>query len=313
MKWEDLRRSKNVEDRRGTSNSSLGRGGGQSSSGSGMGGLFNLLFLLPGKSKWIVIGIILISLLGGGSFFGGLGDLTNTGVNNSISVNEQAQTSDQGVTDDEFEFVSAVLASTEDFWHQEFSENSLTYDEPDMVIYEDGTATDGCGFGSAQAGPFYCPADQTVYIDLSFWRDLSQNYGAPGDFAMAYVIAHEVGHHVQNEIGIMDEYQLAIRNVSESQRNELNVRLELQADYLAGAWAKYAEEQGLLEAGDINEALQAAFAVGDDTIQERAYGRVVPDSFTHGSAEQRQGWFMYGFQEGDLQHADTFSTYLDFE
>lgn len=313
MKWEDLRRSRNVQDRRGQSGSSFGRGGGQRSSGSGMGGLLQLLFLMPGKGKWVIIAIILFSLLGGGSLLGGLGDSSNSGMNNSISVKQEVETSNQGVTDSEFEFVSAVLASTEDFWHQEFSDNNLNYTEADMVIYDDGIATDGCGFGSAQAGPFYCPADETVYIDLSFWRDLSHNYGAPGDFAMAYVIAHEVGHHVQNEIGVMDEYQAALRNLSDGQKNELNVRLELQADYLAGAWAKYAQEQGLLEAGDVNEALQAAFAVGDDTIQERAYGRVVPDSFTHGSAEQRQAWFMYGLEHGDLENSDTYSTYFDFE
>lgn len=314
MKWEDLRRSKNVQDRRGQSGGSgRYRGGSRSSMG---GGLLNLLFLIPGKGKWIVLAFILFSVVGGGAL-GGFGDLLGgNNMNhptNEIQVNNEAQQSETGVTDDEFNFVSSVLASTEDFWNESFSTENMTYDEPGMVIYEGGTATSGCGFGSSQAGPFYCPADANVYIDLSFWRDLSQQYGAPGDFAMAYVVAHEVGHHIQNEIGVMDEYNELRRRLSETEANELNVRLELQADYFAGAWAKYAQEEGLLESGDINEALQAAFAVGDDTIQERATGRVVPDSFTHGSAEQRQAWFMRGFEYGDFEHGDTFNTYLENE
>ena len=314
MKWEDLRRSKNVQDRRGQSGGSgRNRGGSRSSMG---GGLLNLLFLIPGKGKWVVLAVILFSVLGGGAL-GGFGDLLGgNNMNqptNEIQVNNEAQQSETGVTDDEFNFVSSVLASTEDFWNESFSTENMTYDEPGMVIYEGGTATSGCGFGSSQAGPFYCPADANVYIDLSFWRDLSQQYGAPGDFAMAYVVAHEVGHHIQNEIGVMDEYNELRRRLSETEANELNVRLELQADYFAGVWAKYAQEEGLLESGDINEALQAAFAVGDDMIQERATGRVVPDSFTHGSAEQRQAWFMRGFEYGDFEHGDTFNTYLENE
>lgn len=314
MKWEDLRRSKNVQDRRGQSGGSgRSRGGSRSSMG---GGLLNLLFLIPGKGKWVVLAVILFSVLGGGAL-GGFGDLLGgNNMNqptNEIQVNNEAQQSETGVTDDEFNFVSSVLASTEDFWNESFSTENMTYDEPGMVIYEGGTATSGCGFGSSQAGPFYCPADANVYIDLSFWRDLSQQYGAPGDFAMAYVVAHEVGHHIQNEIGVMDEYNEVRQTLSETEANELNVRLELQADYFAGVWAKYAQEEGLLESGDINEALQAAFAVGDDTIQERATGRVVPDSFTHGSAEQRQAWFMRGFEYGDFEHGDTFNTYLENE
>ncbi|XJS10404.1 neutral zinc metallopeptidase [Aerococcaceae bacterium WGS1372] len=316
MKWEDLRRSKNVQDRRGQSSGSFGRGGSRGSSGGGMGGLFNLLFLIPGKGKWIILAIMLISIIGGGA---GLGDLfggTNTNVNepnSGIQVNNEAQTSEEDVTDSEYQFVSAVLASTEDYWREAFQAKNATYSEPGMVIYSGGTATSGCGFGSSQAGPFYCPADENIYIDLSFWRELSQKYGAPGDFAMAYVIAHEVGHHIQNELGVMNEYNEVRQTLSKSQANQLNVRLELQADYFAGVWAKYAEEQGLLETGDIEEALQAAFAVGDDTIQEKSMGRTVPDSFTHGTAEQRQGWFMRGYEYGDFEHGDTFNEYLDFE
>lgn len=313
MKWEDLRRSKNVQDRRGQSTGgSFGRGG-SSAGGGGMGGLFNLLFLMPGAGKWIILAILLFTVIGGGA---GLGDLlggTDTSVDTGITVNQQNQADEADVTDDEYNFVSAVLASTEDYWNEAFQAANESYTEPGMVIYSGGTATSGCGFGSSQAGPFYCPADENVYIDLSFWRELSQKYGAPGDFAMAYVIAHEVGHHVQNELGVMSQYNDVRQRMSETDANELNVRLELQADYFAGVWTKYAEEEGLLETGDIEEALQAAFAVGDDTIQERTMGRTVPDSFTHGTAEQRQAWFMRGYQYGDFEHGDTFKEYLDFE
>lgn len=317
MKWEDLRRSRNVQDRRDQSTSNYGRGGSRNTSSSGMGGLINLLFFMPGKGKWIVLAIILMSLIGGGT---GLGDLfggINSNVNepnSSVQVNHDGQQStEEDVTDSEYQFVSAVLASTEDYWREAFQAENANYSEPDMVIYSGGTATSGCGFGSSQAGPFYCPADETIYIDLSFWRELSQKYGAPGDFAMAYVIAHEVGHHIQNELGVMDEYNEVRQTLSKSRANQLNVRLELQADYFAGVWAKYAEGEGLLEAGDIEEALQAAFAVGDDTIQEQTMGRTVPDSFTHGTAQQRQGWFMRGFEYGDFDHGDTFNEYLEFE
>ena len=192
-------------------------------------------------------------------------------------------------------------------WTQEFKKEGLTYNPPTLVIYDRQTQTGGCGVGSASAGPFYCPADNKVYIDLTFYQELSTKYQAAGDFAMAYVIAHEVGHHVQNELGTMRSYQQKRQSLSEKAANALNVRLELQADYYAGAWANYVEGQGLLEVGDIEEAMNAAHAVGDDTLQEAAYGTTVPDSFTHGTSEQRQKWFMRGFQYGDLQHGDTFS------
>lgn len=317
MKWEDLRRSTNVEDRRGQSSSPFGRGGGNlRGGGSGIGSLLQLLLFMPGKSKFLIIGLLLLMLFGGG-IFGGLGggnSSSNSGAINGPISSEVSQQAEGGQpTDAEFNFASSVLASTEDFWNQQFQAYGETYNEPSMVIYEGGTNTSGCGYGSSQVGPFYCPADDTIYIDLSFWRELSNKYGAPGDFAMAYVISHEVGHHVQNELGIMDSYNQQRSRLSQRDANELNVRLELQADYFAGAWARYAAELGILEEGDIEEALQAAYAVGDDTIQERAYGHTVPDSFTHGTAEQRQSWFMEGFKYADFEHADTFNRYLDFE
>lgn len=202
--------------------------------------------------------------------------------------------------------MSKVLGTTEDFWTQEFANNGYTYDAPTLVFYTDQTQT-GCGTGSAQAGPFYCSADRKIYIDTSFYQELSNKYNAAGDFAMAYVIAHEVGHHVQNELGTLGAYHQKRAQLSDKEGNALNVRLELQADYYAGAWAKYVEGQGLLDIGDIEEAMNAAHAVGDDTLQQEAYGRTVPDSFTHGTSAQRKKWFDLGYTHGDLAHGDTFS------
>ena len=296
MKLDDLKQSNRVEDRRGQSSPSFGGSG-----GNGMGGLLLQLLLSRGKGKWIIIGILLLSFFVGG---GQLGDLI--GLNSYQSSYEKNYTPST-VSDEDAVFISKVFASTEEFWTQEFEKEGLTYHPPTLVIYDQATETGGCGVGSASAGPFYCPADNKVYIDLTFYQELSTKYQAAGDFAMAYVIAHEVGHHVQNELGTMDTYNQKRQGLSEKAANALNVRLELQADYYAGAWANYVEGQGLLEVGDIQEALKAAHAVGDDTLQEAAYGTTVPDSFTHGTSEQRQKWFMRGYQYGDLRHGDTFS------
>ena len=296
MKLDDLKQSNRVEDRRGQSGPSFGGSG-----GNGMGGLLLQLLLSRGKGKWIIIGILLLSFFVGG---GQLGDLI--GLNSYQSSYEKNYTPST-VSDEDAVFISKVFASTEEFWTQEFEKEGLTYHPPTLVIYDQATETGGCGVGSASAGPFYCPADNKVYIDLTFYQELSTKYQAAGDFAMAYVIAHEVGHHVQNELGTMRSYQQKRQGLSEKAANALNVRLELQADYYAGAWANYVEGQGLLEVGDIQEALKAAHAVGDDTLQEAAYGTTVPDSFTHGTSEQRQKWFMRGYQYGDLRHGDTFS------
>jgi len=206
------------------------------------------------------------------------------------------------------DFVAVVLADTEDVWHSQFrAQLGETYQEPNLVLFSDGVES-ACGFAQSAVGPFYCPGDGKVYLDLDFFRSLHERFGAPGDFAQAYVIAHEVGHHVQNLLGISGKVHQAQRGRSEAEANALSVMLELQADCLAGLWANHAQEtKQILEAGDIEEALGAASAVGDDTLQQRARGRVAPDSFTHGTSEQRQRWFRIGFQEGRLEACDTFN------
>jgi predicted metalloprotease len=290
MKWKGGRRSSNVEDRRGSGGFSTG--GGLGMSGMAGGGIFGIIIM------------IIIALFGGGDLFGGGGstptETPQTGVTETSNKTE----------DEMAEFVSVVLAYTEDSWTQEFANNNLEYVEPTLVLFT-GQVQSACGVAGSQVGPFYCPADQKLYIDLSFYDQLSQEYGASGDFAMAYVVAHEVGHHVQNLLGIMDQVQSARNQLSETEYNELNVRLELQADYLAGVWANYVQEKGVLEEGDFEEALQAAFAVGDDTLQKQYQGYVVPDSFTHGTSEQRMRWFTKGFEKGDLSGGDTFNIGYD--
>ncbi|HEY3167985.1 MAG TPA: neutral zinc metallopeptidase, partial [Candidatus Binatia bacterium] len=217
--------------------------------------------------------------------------------------------SQQSVGQDEMrQFVARVLGSTERTWSEIFRAAGRTYDKPTLVLFSD-TVQSACGFAQAAAGPFYCGPDQKVYIDLSFYRDLRQRFQAPGDFAQAYVIAHEVGHHVQNLLGIMTKVQsLQSRAGSKSEANALSVRLELQADCLAGIWASYANrERNILEQGDVEEGLNAASQIGDDRMQKRAQGYVVPEGFTHGSAEQRVRWFRRGIESADLKQCDTFS------
>lgn len=317
MKWEDLRKSRNIRDRRGQSggrNSMPNFGGGTNRSG-GMGSsLIWLLLGSRGRGKWIIIAVLAFMLIGGGG--SGLFDL---GLNSDNNVSQTQRQQDALVndslaadtTDAEYDFLSAVLGSTEDFWVEEFERYGLEYRYPTLVVFSGSVETQGCGFGTTQVGPFYCPADETLYIDLQFYRDLTTQYKAPGDFAMAYVVAHEVGHHVQNLLGTMDEFNSARQRLSENQANALTVRLELQADYFAGVWARYVEGEGLLERGDIQEAMQAAHSVGDDTLQEAAYGRVMPDSFTHGTSEQRQEWFTRGFENGTIEGGDTFNASID--
>jgi predicted metalloprotease len=205
------------------------------------------------------------------------------------------------------EFVARVLGSTERTWEQIFRAAGQTYQKPTLVLFSDAVES-ACGFGQAAAGPFYCGADQKLYIDLSFYRDLRQRFHAPGDFAQAYVIAHEVGHHVQNLLGIMRKVQSLQSRSGERDANALSVRLELQADCLAGIWANHAHrERNILEQGDIEEGLNAAAQIGDDRMQKRAQGYVVPEGFTHGSAQQRVQWFRRGIESGDLKQCDTFS------
>lgn len=301
MKTDHLRKSKNIEDRRGQSGSLSGGNYGRQGGMSGGNILLPLLFSRMGWKGKLLLLLLLLVFAGGG-----MGNLLGGDAGYSPYQSTQVSTPASDVTDEEAEFVSKVLASTEDFWTEEFRQYGRTYNAPKLVFYTDQTHT-ACGVGQASSGPFYCSADRTVYLDMSFYRELTTKYRAKGDFAMAYVIAHEVGHHVQNELGIMSQYARSRQGMSEKQANELTVRLELQADYYAGAWAKYVDGLGYLEAGDIEEAMAAAHAVGDDTLQKEAYGRVVPDSFTHGTSEQRKRWFDRGYQYGDIEHGDTFN------
>jgi predicted metalloprotease len=205
------------------------------------------------------------------------------------------------------EFVKVVLKDTEDVWNKLFQEQGSTYQEPVLVLFS-GMDQSACGSASAAMGPFYCPADSKVYIDLSFYNDLQNRFGAPGDFAMAYVVAHEVGHHVQHLLGITDKVHGLRSRLSEEENNRMSVKLELQADFLAGVWAHHAQQlNNILEPGDIEEALTAANAIGDDRLQKQSQGYVVPDAFTHGTSEQRMHWFKKGFETGDMEQGDTFS------
>jgi len=227
-----------------------------------------------------------IQLPGGGGFGGG------------------ATTPEQ---DELAKLIGVVLADTEDVWHELFQQQGRTYRDPKMVLFS-GSTDSGCGYASSAVGPFYCPADQTVYVDLDFFQEMKRRFGAPGDFAQAYVIAHEVGHHVQNLLGISDQVHAERERLSETEYNQLSVRLELQADFLAGVWAHHAQRtKDILEQGDVDEALRAASAIGDDTLQKQSQGHVVPDAFTHGTSAQRKKWFKLGFQTGDMKQGDTFN------
>jgi len=280
MLWRGQRESGNVEDERGS-----GGGGGRIVLGGGIG---------------TVILVVLYLLLGG--------DPQALFNSQQAQLPQTAQYDSQTSPRDEAsKFVSVVLADTEDAWHAIFRQMGREYEEPKLVLFTDMIQS-GCGFASGATGPFYCPEDRRVYIDLGFFRQLQDRLGAGGDFAEAYVIAHEVGHHVQNLLGITDRVQAARRRVSEAEYNRLSVRLELQADFLAGVWARYADRvKHVVEAGDIEEAMRAASAVGDDRLQYRSRGYVVPDSFTHGTSEQRARWFRRGYETGDLNQGDTFS------
>jgi len=304
MRWRGRQGSSNVEDRRGQGGGmgGFGRGGGFSFPGSsgpriglptgGRGGGMGIVGLL------IVIGIL---------WFAGINplELLNGGGGSPAVTNQPAGRSGTP-TDEEGQFVAVVLAETEDTWGRLFQEGGQRYREPTLVLFE-GQVNSACGFASAATGPFYCPGDQKLYIDLSFFDELSRRFGAPGDFAQAYVIAHEVGHHVQNLLGILPQVDQARRQAGKAEANQLSVQLELQADCLAGVWAHDADAKGIIEVGDIDEALAAATAIGDDTLQRQSQGYVVPDSFTHGTSAQRSQWFKRGYQDGSVDACDTFS------
>ena len=286
MKWKGRRSSTNVSDQRGQRVQ-------RTASVGAAGALLNLVGRSFGmKGILVLVGLFIVLSMTGivdpMSFMGG-GTQTQQ-VDYQPTPEEQAR----------FEFVTVVLADTEDVWRQEFAERGATYREPQLVIYTDLTNT-GCGQGQAAMGPFYCPTDQTVYVDLSFYDELEQTFQAPGDFAQAYVIAHEVGHHVQNLLGTSD---MVHRKRGQRDYNQWSVRLELQADFYAGVWAR--NNQQYLEQGDIQEAMRAANAIGDDAIQGRMRGKVVPHTFTHGTSEQRMRWFNKGLQTGEMEAGNTF-------
>jgi hypothetical protein len=276
MLWKGRRESSNVEDRRGRAPK-----------------------IMLGGGIGTVILVLAIYFLGG--------DPTQI-LNNSQLTDSQTTSSYQGTAEENelAQFVSVVLAETEDVWTDLFRKEGADYTYPKLVLYS-GNVQSACGFAGAATGPFYCPGDYKLYIDLSFFDELQKRFKAPGDFAMAYVVAHEVGHHVQTLLGINEKVMSLRSRLSEKEFNKYLVRLELQADYLAGVWAHYVKRMNLLEEGDIDEALNAASAVGDDRIQNSTQGYVVPDSFTHGTSEQRKQWFYKGFRSGDLRGGDTFN------
>lgn len=283
MRWRNLERSSNVEDRRGRAAKVAG----------GVGGLG-------------IIGVILALLMGGGGG-DGLGDL----LNQLNTAQTPAQTQDSGEfdgVDDDEAFVMAILGTTETLWGDIFTASSRTYEPATVVLFSQATES-ACGGASSETGPHYCPLDETVYIDLTFYDELKRRFGATGgDFAEAYVLAHEIGHHVQNEVGIMDDVR-ALQQSQPDEANDYSVRLELQADCLAGVWANSIyQREDVLEAGDIAEGVNAAGAVGDDRIQQTTTGRVNPESFTHGTSQQRVDWFNAGYETGDPAACDTFNT-----
>ncbi|MBT8442408.1 MAG: zinc metallopeptidase [Gammaproteobacteria bacterium] len=280
MRWKSGRRSTNIDDRRG---SRVRRG----FAGGGIGTLV----------------LILVAM-----YFGVDPSLVMRTLQTVQTSQPRSQSSSsRPVEGSEADFVSVVLADTEDTWNAIFANSGQDYREPTLVLFSDAVKS-RCGFANAAVGPFYCPADQHIYLDLSFFRELHSRFGAPGDFAQAYVIAHEVGHHVQNLLGISSEVRRRQSGMSKAAANELSVRLELQADCLSGVWARNADRaRNILEAGDIDEGLGAATAIGDDTLQKRSQGYVVPDSFTHGSSAQRVRWFRSGLESGSFDACDTFS------
>jgi uncharacterized protein len=287
MRWQDRRRSQNVEDRRGVSPRGMVFGGGA-----------GLLIIL------------VIAVLFGADPFALLNqiEVQDPTVQTDAPPGTGPATGTVDPAEEELrEFVSVILADTEDVWRVQFERMGKTYSEPRLVLFT-GAVESACGFASAAVGPFYCPLDQQVYIDLNFYDMLRRRFGAPGDFAQAYVLAHEVGHHVQNLLGISQQVQGLMQQVSRAEANDLSVRLELQADFLAGVWAHHGQRmRQFLEAGDIEEGLRAASAIGDDRMQMRGQGYVVPDGFTHGTSEQRVRWFRRGLETGDIKLGDTFA------
>ncbi|MEO0497099.1 MAG: neutral zinc metallopeptidase [Pseudomonadota bacterium] len=316
MRWKGRRQSGNIRDVRGASPRRSSRGGfpggfGRSRSGGGRrirlptprgggrragGGM--------GIGGLIVIGLIMLFL--GINPLSLLGLDTGSGTGGGSFTSPNAPQSPVTANAEQKEFVAVVLAETEDVWNGIFQASGATYREPELVLFSDSVQS-ACGFASSATGPFYCPGDSRVYLDMSFFGELENRFGAAGDFAQAYVIAHEVGHHIQNLTGVLPDFNARRRSMSKTEQNRYSVRVELQADCYAGVWGYFTAQRGLLERGDLEEALNAATQIGDDTIQRRTRGMVVPESFSHGTAEQRRRWFDNGFSTGRVERCDTFS------
>ena len=283
MRMDDYRESDNIEDRRGGGGVGVGVGG------VGIGG--------------VILALVI-------SYFTGINPMTLLGIIEQTPIaHQQAPAAHKPPANDESaRFVSKVLASTEDVWTETFRQNGRQYEAPKLVLFTGATPT-ACGTGQTAMGPFYCPGDHKVYIDLAFYRELKERFHAPGEFAQAYVVAHEVGHHIQNLLGIADKVHRARQQAGKAEGNALSVRMELQADCLAGVWGKRTDTmKKVLEPGDLEAALTAATAIGDDRLQQQAQGRIVPESFTHGTSEQRVRWFKRGFETGDMNQCNTFKS-----
>jgi predicted metalloprotease len=294
MKWTGRRQSSNIDDRRGKSAGGFGGGG---ISPFLIGPLIKILF---SKTGLIIVGIVIVfSVVTGINPLSLIGDFMGGGGQGLTQTDYQPTAEEDRLA----EFSATILADTEDVWNQLMD----NYREPTLVLYT-GSVASACGNASSSTGPFYCPADEKLYIDLSFFEDMESRLNAPGDFAQAYVIAHEVGHHIQKIMGVTDEVHNLRGQVSEKEYNQYSVMLELQADFLAGVWAHHSQKSAaMMEQGDLDEALNAANAIGDDRLQKQSGGRVVPDSFTHGTSAQRMKWFKKGFETGDLKQGDTFN------
>lgn len=284
MRWRDQRESDNIEDRRSQSGSEIGT-----------------RIPLGGKGKIALFVVVLVA-----GYYGV--DLTSLLDSNLIDTDSVQQTSTNSVQDNQetVKFTSVILASTEDYWSQEFKRLNKQYEAPKLVLYSGSTRT-SCGTGQTFIGPFYCSADKTVYLDLSFYQEMKKQLGGGGDFAQGYVIAHEIGHHVQNLLGTFNKIEQLKQNQSELSKNQLSVKLELQADCYAGMWGNAMQEQNILEVGDIDQALNTTEAIGDDRLQRQNNGYVVPDSFTHGTSQQRYTWFKRGFDNGSINQCNTFA------
>jgi len=286
MRWKGRRGSSNIEDRRGS--------GGRAAAGGG--GL-------------LLIGVaVFVGLMGGDPT-----PLLQEGIKRTVAEHIQSADPNDALPPEQQEelaqFTGVVLAETEETWGTYFNRKGIAYPEPNLVMFSGGVSS-ACGFAQSAMGPFYCPADQKIYIDLNFFQELKDRHGAPGDFAKAYVIAHEVGHHLQNVLGVFEDADALKRKTDRAGQNKISVKIELMADCFAGVWAADIDRKGLLEVGDIKEALNAASQIGDDTLQQKSHGHVVPDSFTHGSGEQRYHWFQRGFKTGDMAACDTFKANL---